>query len=220
MMRTELQMQAYQIAYRKAVAALSAGDLAEAARRRGAACRGRRLELPYFGQPVAVEVPEQAEGEARFHPDELPLAEKILILHYLLSTDRQPVRGRQLSFKQLPGASFYEPTYRKRGPERIARRFGGEPETFRLACRTLGWEPAELGDASFAFQVFPQLRGTVVLHGGDEEFPPEANLLFEDRIVNLLPLEDVAVLAGLVATRLGRAAQAPGGPGTRGPAKA
>jgi len=31
--------------------------------------------------------------------------------------------------------------------------------------------------------------------------------LFNDGIARLLPLEDVAVLAGLVATRLGRAAQ-------------
>jgi hypothetical protein len=42
----------------------------------------------------------------------------------------------------------------------------------------------------------------VVLHAGDEEFPAEANILFDDAIVNFLPLEDVAVLAGLIATRL------------------
>ena len=50
----------------------------------------------------------------------------------------------------------------------------------------------------------------VVLHRGDEEFPAEVNLLFSDRIAAFLPLEDVAVLAGLVATRLTRAAQESG----------
>ncbi len=209
MMRTELQMPAYQIAYRKAVAALAGLDLGEVARRRGAACRGRQLQVDFFGKPVSVQLPAEPDGEARFEPPELPLAERILLLHYLGSARaaEQPVRGRQVSFKQLPGASFYEPAYRQRGPERIARRFGRDPRPFRQACLRLGWEPAELGDASFGFEVFPRLRGVVVLHGGDEEFPPEANLLFEDRIINLLPLEDVAVLAGLVATRLSRAAQ-------------
>jgi hypothetical protein len=43
-----------------------------------------------------------------------------------------------------------------------------------------------------------------VLHGGDEEFPAAANILFRDEIVNFLPLEDVAVLAGLIATRLAK----------------
>jgi tetratricopeptide (TPR) repeat protein len=65
----------------------------------------------------------------------------------------------------------------------------------------------KLGDAACGGPVLPRLRCVAVLHRGDEEFPPEANLLFEDRIANLLPLEDVAVLAGLVATRLSRAAR-------------
>ena len=44
-----------------------------------------------------------------------------------------------------------------------------------------------------------------MLHTEDEEFAAEANILFSGEIVNFLPLEDVAVLAGLIATRLARA---------------
>ena len=36
------------------------------------------------------------------------------------------------------------------------------------------------------------------------QLPAEANILFDDEIVNFLPLEDVAVLAGLSATRLAK----------------
>ena len=43
-----------------------------------------------------------------------------------------------------------------------------------------------------------------MLHAGDEEFPAEANILFDDAIINFLTLEDVAVLAGLIATRLAK----------------
>ncbi len=110
-----------------------------------------------------------------------------------------------MSFQQLAGAAFYEPAYRKRGPARIARRFGQDVAGFARACRTLGWSEEDLGDAAFGGPVLPALRCVVVLHRGDEEFPAEANLLFDERIGGLLPLEDVAVLAGLVATRLGRA---------------
>ena len=207
MARPEPSAAGYPLAFRRASGELGTRDLAEAARRAGARLEGRRLQLAWLGIPVEVEPSRDPGGEAAFRPADLPLAEKILILHYLLSAGQQPVRGRLVSFKQLPGASFYEPTYRKRGPERIARRFGRDPEAFRRACLKLGWESGGLGDASCSFEVFPRLRGEVVLHRGDEEFPPEANLLFEDRIVNLLPLEDVAVLAGLVASRLSKAAQ-------------
>ena len=201
--------QAYQIAYRKAVAALAALDLGEVARLLGASCRGRWLELAFFGQPVGIEVPEEPDGEARFQPDDLPLAEKILILHYLGSgsVPEPPSPGRLVSFQQLAGASFYEPTYRKRGPARIARRFGEDVPAFIRACRALGWTEEKLGDAACGGPVLPRLRCVAVLHRGDEEFPAEVNLLFNEGIARLLPLEDVAVLAGLIATRLGRAAQ-------------
>jgi hypothetical protein len=198
--------QAYQIAYRRAVAALAGLDLEEVARRRGAACRGRRLELAYFGQPVGIELPEQPDGEPGFQPSELALTEKILILHYLSwAVAEVPSPGRLVSFQQLAGASFYEPAYRKRGPARIARRFGEDPAGFARACRALGWTEEKLGDVAYGGLVLPRLRCVAVLHQGDEEFPAEANLLFDERIGQLLPLEDVAVLAGLVATRLSRA---------------
>jgi hypothetical protein len=202
--------QAYLIAYRKAVAALVSRDLAEAARRRGAVCQGRDLELPFFGQPVRIRVPEGAEGEALFQPAELALTEKILILHYLGwgTAVEASGSGRLVSFRELPGASFYEPTYRKRGPARIARRFGTDLPAFLRACRALGWTEERMGDAACAGLVLPLVRCLAVLHRGDEEFPAEVNLLWSDGIARLLPLEDVAVLAGLVATRLGRAAPA------------
>jgi hypothetical protein len=202
------------------VAALAVMDLAEAARRRGAACLGRDLELPFFGQAVRIRVPERADGEALFQPGELALTEKILILHYLGwgAAAEASGPGRLVSFQQLAGASFYEPTYRKRGPARIARRFGENVQGFVRACLSLGWTEEKLGDAAYVGPVLPRLRCVAVLHRGDEEFPAEANLLFDDGIAQLLPLEDVAVLAGLVATRLGRAAQEPGGSGTRRPA--
>jgi hypothetical protein len=40
------------------------------------------------------------------------------------------------------------------------------------------------------------------MYRGDEEFPPECQFLYSDAIINLLPLEDVAVLAGRVAKYL------------------
>jgi hypothetical protein len=203
-----MMQEAYLASYRKAVAALAALDLGEVAGSRGAVCRGRLLELEYFGQPVAVELPEGPEGEARFRPPELPLAEKILILHYLGSAaaSEPPGSDRLVSFQQLAGASFYEPAYRKRGPSRIARRFGQDLPAFGRACRAMGWTEEKLGDAAYGGPLLPRVRCVVVLHRGDEEFPAEVNLLFSEQVARLVPLEDVAVLAGLVATRLAREA--------------
>ena len=194
---------AYQRAYGKACGEIRGSDLEELCVRSGASLNGRRIRLPFFDSPVEIDVPEN--GEVEFRP-ELPLVERILLLHYLLGREARPAKGVMVAFKNLPGAAFYDPTYQKRGPRRIARRFGEDAGAFRRAGGSLGWKEAELGDASFQLDVFPKIRALVVLHTGDEEFPAEVNILFSDEIVNFLPLEDVAVLAGLLATRLGKSA--------------
>ena len=194
---------AYQIAYKKAGAEIAASDLEQVCGRSGAALNGRTIRVSFFGTRVEILISEKEE--VAFHPEELHLAEKILILHYLLGRETRSTRGSMVAFKNLPGASFYDPTYQKRGPKRIARRFGQSVEEFRKACRNLNWQEVEFGDASFQFDILPKIQGLVVLHAGDEEFPAAVNILFNDEIVNFLPLEDVAVLAGLIATRLSKA---------------
>jgi hypothetical protein len=196
---------AYGIAFQKASEDLlgrSPEELAALSERSGAVLNGRTIRLAFFGSRVELRM--DREAGIKFSPPELTLVEKILILHYLLADESRPVKGQLIAFKNLPGAAFYDPTYQKRGPRRIARRFGEDAETFRRACRNLGWHEEELGDASFRFDILPKIDGVVVLHAGDEEFPAEANILFGDEIVNFLPLEDVAVLAGLIATRLAK----------------
>lgn len=202
----------YEVAYRKACERLATGDLGEICERCGAVLNGRTVILSFFAERAEIRLPEHAEQEGKsrdalvtFLPSDLPLAEKILVLHYLLGQQSRPTRGVMVAFKNLPGAAFYDPTYQKRGPRRISRRFGASEESFRKACRSLGWRETEFGDAAFEFDIFPKIRGVVVLYLGDEEFPAEASILFSDEIVNFLSLEDVAVLAGSIANRLSKA---------------
>jgi hypothetical protein len=196
---------AYQIAYQKASGELlgrNPDELAKLSERCGAVLNRRTIRLAFFGS--RVELRFVSNDRIEFSPPDLSLVEKILILHYLLARENRPVKGQMIAFKNLPAATFYDPTYQKRGPLRIARRFGEDVGAFRRACRNLGWHEEDLGDASFRFDILPKIDGVVVLHAGDEEFPAEANILFGDGIVNFLPLEDVAVLAGLIATRLAK----------------
>jgi len=196
---------AYEVAYQKASEQLlerSPEELAALCERSAAALNGPTIRLPFFGSRVELRI--DSDTGVEFAPPEPTVVERILILHYLLTRESRPVKGQMIAFKNLPGAAFYDPTYQKRGPRRIARRFGEDVEAFRKACRNLGWHEEELGDAAFRFDILPKIDGVVVLHAGDEEFPAEANILFDDDIVNFLPLEDVAVLAGLIATRLAK----------------
>jgi hypothetical protein len=46
---------------------------------------------------------------------------------------------------------------------------------------------------------------TFVLWGGDDEFPPSGNILFDSSAPQFLPTEDFAVLASLLVAELKRA---------------
>jgi hypothetical protein len=77
-------------------------------------------------------------------------------------------------------------------------------------------QPAELVQdrlkrVPFAFRLLPRVWLAVVLHLADDEFPANANILFDATVSHYLPTEDLAVLGGMLAGRLSKAAprQAP-----------
>jgi hypothetical protein len=156
--------------------------------------------VPYFDKEYTVKLPE-----VTLDPPDLSVYEQILILHYLTTLEDHTVKGDFISFKNLPGAFFYDATYKKRGPGQILRKFGDNIDQLIKAAEILGGEKAEFGDVSVKLPVFPRIDAVVVLYRGDEEFPPDANILFKDDIINYLPLEDVAVLSGLIGSKLKKA---------------
>lgn len=52
------------------------------------------------------------------------------------------------------------------------------------------------------FCVFPHVRVRLILWEGDDEFPPEAGVLFDAGIRENLPAEDIAVLSGMLVYKL------------------
>jgi hypothetical protein len=66
----------------------------------------------------------------------------------------------------------------------------------------LGAVPVEIGDFGMDFPVFPHIRIQLVLWSGDEEFPPDATILFDESVQRILPAEDIAVMSGSLVYRL------------------
>jgi hypothetical protein len=157
------------------------------------------IALLYFGRPLTVTLPAL---EILPDPGEM---ERLLLMHYLAAEGPVPSAGDWLSFHQLPAASFYERPYRRRATDRILRHFGGRPGALVAAGAALGGLTASLGDESTLLQVLPHVEVVVIIHRGDEEIGPEAGMLFRSNVTAFFGLEDVAVLGGVIATRLGRA---------------
>lgn len=191
--------------YEKAAMAMRQADIDAVCSRCGAEKSGNSLRVRYFHTLYEIKLPE-----LEFTPPDLSQAQQILILHYLTS-DMKPDAGSSnpagdyLSFRNLPGGMFYDYAYQKNGPHRILAAFGEKPGLLVEAAQKLGGEKAVYGDTAARVPIFPMFDAIVVLHRGDEEFPPDVNILFRDTITAFLPLEDVAVLAGYLAGNLQKA---------------
>jgi hypothetical protein len=137
---------------------------------------------------------------------ELPLTEQILILHYLLHTSGEPLSGREIDFRSVPEGGFYWSAFVSRAKKPLLETFGHDLELYLKVAEALGGTIGTQGDASATYQAFPLVPITHVLWRGDEEFPPEANILFDETIPSHLSTEDIAALAGSSVYRLMAAA--------------
>jgi hypothetical protein len=159
------------------------------------------LIVPYFGQARRITWPEVgvSPGDGA---GEISLPEQGLILHYLLNASGEPLTGRTIDFRQVPEGSFYWSAFVSRAKNPLLSTFGQDLALYAKAAAALGGEPLPLGDAAARFMAFPRVPVTHVLWGGDEEFPPEATILFDETIPGYLPTEDIAALAGASVYRL------------------
>jgi len=121
----------------------------------------------------------------------------ILLLHYL----EQKLKGlpgltkEWISFKELSSGDAYYPAFRKRAIEPILRKYGAAPEAiFKGAARKI-----DQADAAVIIEAFAGVPIMIEIWKGDEEFGPDANMLFDRSISRVFCTEDVAVLGGFVA---------------------
>jgi hypothetical protein len=159
------------------------------------------LSLEFLNREVRVSWPE-LKVLSRDKADEMPIQQQILLLHYLhgawASEGAEPT-GEWISFQEIPDGRFYLDAFHRRAKNPMVQSFGERPDLLvRLAAQLYAAQPSDQGDASVLVRVFPLLAVTLILWKGDDEFPPEGNILFDRNIVDILSAEDVAWLAGMV----------------------
>jgi len=160
------------------------------------------LKIPFLDRVYIVRWPgfefiDESQGGR-----EVPVQEQVLIMHYLSAKPSVNSAGNWVSFREIPGASFYFSAFVKRAVDPLKKRFGKDISGFVKAAGRLNGKAIDAGDAGFEFTVFPRVSLQLIIWQGDDEFSPEANILFYDTIGDILSPEDVAWLAGMLVYRL------------------
>jgi len=148
--------------------------------------------------------------------NEVPMRDKILILHYFLQAKGTPLTNTLITYKELHDGINYYPTFFKRAIQVIVNQFGKESYRLLDVAETLGGHKADYGDIAVTINAFKYVPITIALWQGDEEFPPDGNIMFDSTIADYLPTEDITILCEIIAWKLVRLLKTGGdNPGSR-----
>jgi len=161
-----------------------------------------QIKLPFFNKEHILTIGEKVDIVCAGDGKDVPLPEKIVISHYLLKADGSRLTGNLINFRQIPDGHFYYSAFQKRATDPLCMTFGKNPKSLLECGIELGAIPSKYGDYSIRVSVLPRVPLILVVWKGDDEFPPEASILFDDSIVNYLPVEDIAVISGMTVYRL------------------
>ncbi|MCW3488786.1 DUF3786 domain-containing protein [Dethiobacter alkaliphilus] len=160
-----------------------------------------RVTVPFLNQKYLVTYPH---GQVTYAHDnsEAPIITAILLLHYLTNATGIELSNNWISYKELQGGSIYIEPFQHRAIIPFVKKFGGYPQDFAKAAEKLGGKKAEHGDVSYIIPALPKVPLLYILWEGDEEFPPNGTILFDNYANAYLATEDFAFLAGMTVAAL------------------
>jgi hypothetical protein len=130
------------------------------------------------------------------------LSDRVLVLHYLLCDSPIILTEDLISFRVFPEGQFYWQPFLSRTVKPLIGRIGNDLELLRKNLERFDWEEVAMGDLGARVHGIGKMYVTLVYHRGDDEFPPEADVLFDACIKQVFVAEDVAVLASRICIGL------------------
>ena len=123
-------------------------------------------------------------------------------LYYLSLADGSPPANTWVSFRELPDGWLYHQAFHGYTGAVLVRTLGDDMAAFARAAELAGGTTIEVGDCGYAFQVLPRVRLAVVYWRGDEEFPLDAQVLFDGACSHYLPIDGLAFVGSHLVQHL------------------
>ncbi len=161
----------------------------------------RLIILKYLNRSYQVTLPDITIS-LQNSDEQAELKDKILILHYITQAKGTPLSNQLIAYQEFEEGATYYPSFMKRSIRPLIEYFGSNPEKLLETAAELGGYKANYGDLAVTVPAFSRVPITLVLWKGDEEFPPNANILFDSTILDYLPVEDINVLCQTIAWQL------------------
>ena len=173
----------------------------EAAQRTGAKWDGKEFYVNLLGAEYAISHPEctiRSVDGGRLPP----LPTQTFLLRYLLEAKTVAWSGAWKTFREMPWGELYIKPYTGRVLTRAAFTFGTRVAAFRKGAEALGGIPVANGDAGYEFTLIGDYRMRILVWEGDDEFPPNAQVLYSDNFETGFAAEDRVVAGDILITQI------------------
>ena len=138
---------------------------------------------------------ELSAGTAR-----LPV--QTFLLRYLLEGKAVCFGGGWKTFREMPWGELYIQPYTGRVLTRAAFTFGTRIDAFKAACEKMGAKPLKHGDAGYEFAFLGDYAMQIMVWAGDDEFPPNAQVLYSDNFETGFAPEDRVVAGDILISAI------------------
>ena len=182
-------------------ARFSALDPREAGERTGVRWDGKEFYVNLLGREYAISHPDYAIRAVDGGPVP-PLPCQTFLLRYLLESKDVAWAGEWKTFREMPWGEMYIKPYTGRVLTRAAFTFGTRVAAFRGACEKMGAEPVKHGDAGFRFDLVGGYQMQILVWEGDDEFPPNAQVLYSDNFADGFAAEDRVVAGDILISTI------------------
>lgn len=180
-------------------------DPREAQARTGVDFDGQAFTLPLVGTDYRITWPVyaiSAKEENAFALKNLPA--QTFLLRYLLEGKAVLARGAFKTFREMPWGELYIQPFTGRCLTRAAFTFGTRVEKFAAAMEKLGAKKLPHGDAGYELELLPGYAMRLLVWAGDDEFPPNSQILYSDNFADGFAAED-RVVAGDILISIAKA---------------
>ena len=177
-------------------------DPAEMVSRLGIPFENGAFKLTLLGREYQITHPEARVCHSERSEESPVLPVQTFLLRYLLEAKTVAWAGQWKTFREMPWGELYIKPYTGRVLTRAAFTFGTRVEKFRAACEKLGATPLNHGDAGFEFDFIGGYKMQILVWAADEEFPPNAQVLYSDNFADGFAAEDRVVAGDILISHI------------------
>ncbi len=170
----------------------------------------RLADVRWDGKEFALSL--LGSGFAISHPDCVvraldggklpPLPTQTFLLRYLLESKDVLWLNSWKTFREMPWGEMYITPYTGRVLTRAAFTFGTRLAAFKAAAEKMGALPLKHGDAGYQFDLIGGYKMQILAWEGDDEFPPNAQVLYSDNFAEGFAAEDRVVAGDILISTI------------------